>query len=118
MDAHQYGIGLSILGQQIHHQLLRKDPIPSFTLVELGDRLAVSRSYVLIKQFPTGMGLPAVGRLTASQTSLQNRSRSEACATRHGRIDNFNSGVLLFVNFEKRIECGSLAAGSPPGKDF
>src|SRR5208282_558987 len=97
---HQYGIGLSILGQQIHHQLLRKDPIPSFTLVELADRLAVPGSYVLIKQFPTGMGLPAVRRLTASQTSLQNRSSSEACATPDVRIDNFNAGVLLFVNFK------------------
>jgi len=63
MDAHQYGIGLSILGQQIHHQLLRKDPIPSFTLVELGDRLAISWSYVLIKQFSTGMGCQLSGGL-------------------------------------------------------
>jgi hypothetical protein len=45
---------------------------------------------VLIKQFLTGMGLPGVGRLTAGQTSLQNRPSSEACA-RHGRIDNLGS---------------------------
>src|SRR5207244_12923509 len=91
MDAGEYGIDLSILGHQIHYQLLRKRFIPSVTLVEIGNRLAIARFHVLTKQFPTGMGLPAVGWITSGQTSLQNGSCCGDSDARTGSVDNFNA---------------------------
>jgi len=57
-------------------------------VVEIGNRFAVTRFYVLAEQFPAGMSLPAVGRITPGQTRLQNRPRSGTSAIRTFALDS------------------------------
>ena len=68
--------------------------MPSLTLVKFGNRSAVTGFYLLTEQFPTGMRLPTVGRITPGQTGLQNRPRSGTSIARHRWVKNFDSGVL------------------------
>src|SRR5260370_16982400 len=94
MDAGEYGIDLSILGHQVHDQLFRKRLIPAVTLVEVGNRFAVTGIHVLTKQFPTGMGLPAVRWITAGQTSWQNGPSPDAPAARPRHVPTSHPPLL------------------------
>src|SRR5215471_18560756 len=86
MDARGNRIDLAVLSHQVRHQFLRKGFIPSVTLVKFGDRFTVTGFYVLTEQFPTGMALPAVGRITSGQTGLQNRPCSGTSTARYCRV--------------------------------
>src|SRR5262249_44581474 len=76
MDSGEYGVHLATLAHQVDDQFFWKSVVPSVALIQIGDRLAVTRIDVLANQLEPWMGLPGIRRIPSGKPSLKHRPRS------------------------------------------
>ena len=99
VDASQYSVSLSVLRDHVDERLW-KGLLPSITLVQVGNCLAVTRLHIIPEQLPAGVALPGVRRVIDGQARLQYGSGAGAAAAGDGSVNDTNPRVSLLVGAE------------------